>query len=1684
MNYEGDILQQFLKPLMLEDFKVNPNQFSGFFNRSSNSFKSKIFKFADSYLGESQTHSPSTEVMGDATVTTDKQDYGPGETAIITATGFAPGETVEFDVQHINSETGEIQILGGLGHNAWQVIDGGINDLDGEENGEIVTTWYVNPDDSEDETFTLTATGLNTGEEAVHTFTDSGGNISIDWIAAAPFTYDHATGGGAYNDRTIGKTLDAVESLEAGDFQCGDIVTYFAVISHDGASNTDDPHTIEIDLSFLANTTGQRGVSHHEVTYVGVNYGPVQNGDPNHGGIDTGNRRLDQAFSATEYTPDDGGSIAYLVSQAINGTEFQSGATLDATIRVTDIEAFEQIVVRVDTLLDCDPGTRPTGNLQADTQAARVVSRSSGTPTINVGNQTIPFKQFADFTVPPANAELKLTKTVTTILDGSDTVGVDTLDILAGTTVRYLYRLENVGDIDIQDIEIYDDNGTPNDGSDDFVVYDAQSNQDNNFTDNPATGTAYALAGPNPNLRTGLANDPPTTGILLGNTTLGRSTDQQADNVFDDLLTADDPTTTGVTEGPVVIFYADVTYNEVGTIINTATTNGQYNFEGQGGSNFLPLSDTDEATVNVFSGTIPASVSGIVYQDIDNNGVQGGTEPGIAGVTITLTGVTDEGASLTQTVVTNFTGSYSFTNLAPGTYTISETQPGGYKDGIDSLGTGIITSTNPENDTFVVTLEAGDRGINYNFGELIPGSISGTTYFDTNDSGEKDTTETGRPGVTVTLWDLGIDGMVGGGDDVVLGTQVTDSNGFYYFGDLDPGTYAVGVDNPSEQPRESNLGSLGGNNTATNGYITTIMVDAGDNGINYNFGYPNDSTQTNFINTLSGTVYEDDNNNGVLDAGESGIAEVTLELYQGGMLVDTTTTDANGNYTFTNVAEGSYEIREIQPPTYLDGMDSYLPGTDQWDSAPTVNNDSITGTFTANPDNGLDITGNNFGELSPGSLSGSVYRDLNNNGIKDPGESGFSGINITLTGSNDFGPITPIVVQTDVNGNYSFDNLRPGTYTITETDDPGTTANFNDNATNAPTGTNNGGTVDGVLEGDRNVLTGADTITNIVIPVGGTGVNYNFGEIPTGNTISGTVYYDENGNGILDIDSFDNSRLETVGIAGVAMELYQGTTLIATTTTDVNGNYFFDRRNVTDNVPLPNGTYRVVQGTQPSEYIDGLEQAGTGTDSDQNIVINQTDDPSQISVITFSGGQVNNAINFNFGEILASSLEGTAYIDKNNNGVYDAGTDAIRANETIQLSGTNDRGEAVNVSVMTDANGNYIFNNLRPSNGTGYTVTETSNTSSLADVGNVGGTGSANTTNTIILEANTAANDYDFGIAATITDLALMKTVSTNGRGTTVFNTGDTVTFTLTLSNEDLSVAATNVTVSDLLPSGYTFSNGVASLGSYDEVSGNWTIDTVNANSSAILTIDAIVNENTGSNIYVNTAQVSSMDQNDLDSTPNNNILSEDDQDQAEISGTLAECLKDATPEDNDTLEGGLGDDTLLGDAGDDLLLGGSEDDDIYGGTGSDTLVGGAGADYLFGQEGPDVYQYDSFDESRVNELDYICNFSSQEGDRIDLPTNITGLFYAGTRFRERTVTALTEAAFANKDGTGTALGTNEAVIYGSRGRLYLGVNNDGVAGFDPNTDLVINVTGMTFAAGDLTSGVPNSTLTASSYFI
>lgn len=317
----------------------------------------------------------------------------------------------------------------------------------------------------------------------------AGGDFAnTDFAAAAPYTYNHETGGGAYNDRTVGDYKDVTEQLEGGQFACGDIVSFLAQVELSD-SPADANQTAEFDLRFLADSTGQSGAAISDIVKVAVNYGAAENGD-NGTGVNPGAGQ----FGADSGIRDDGGSTATLLAENLSGPLFQAGSELRGTVRVTDLEAGEKVVIRIDTRLACKPGTSPTGNLQGQLDAGRVVSPVQD--VINTGQQTIPFLKVGE--ISGAGEPLVTIRKTVTAADGQ--CGVDDVDQLSATvgeSVKYCYAVSNPGTMPLYDLTVKDDNGTPGNAADDFAVtlsgvanLDGQSDAPDLAAGQTATGQA------------------------------------------------------------------------------------------------------------------------------------------------------------------------------------------------------------------------------------------------------------------------------------------------------------------------------------------------------------------------------------------------------------------------------------------------------------------------------------------------------------------------------------------------------------------------------------------------------------------------------------------------------------------------------------------------------------------------------------------------------------------------------------------------------------------------------------------------------------------------------------------------------------------------------------------------------------------------------------------------------------------------------------------------------------------------------------------------------------------------------------------------------------------------------------------------------------------------------------------
>jgi len=120
-----------------------------------------------------------------------------------------------------------------------------------------------------------------------------------------------------------------------------------------------------------------------------------------------------------------------------------------------------------------------------------------------------------------------------------------------------------------------------------------------------------------------------------------------------------------------------------------------------------------------------------------------------------------------------------------------------------------------------------------------------------------------------------------------------------------------------------------------------------------------------------------------------------------------------------------------------------------------------------------------------------------------------------------------------------------------------------------------------------------------------------------------------------------------------------------------------------------------------------------------------------------------------------------------------------------------------------------------------------------------------------------------------LVDIAVSKTVDQ-----LIPEVGEEILFTVTVENDGPS-DATNVVVTDLLATGYQLVNANPSNGTYNATNGSWVVGNLANGASETLEI-AVEVLSTGN--YSNIAELTNVSEQDVDSTPNNNNESEDDQ--------------------------------------------------------------------------------------------------------------------------------------------------------------------------------------------------------------
>ncbi|MDD4447837.1 MAG: SdrD B-like domain-containing protein, partial [Methanothrix sp.] len=569
----------------------------------------------------------------------------------------------------------------------------------------------------------------------------------------------------------------------------------------------------------------------------------------------------------------------------------------------------------------------------------------------------------------------------------------------------------------------------------------------------------------------------------------------------------------------------------------------------------------------------PTGFSGVKFEDSNGNGAKDAGETGISGWTIKLKQGTTEIAS----IQTGTGGAYSFNGLAPGSYTVEEVAQSGW------------TRSYPATPgTHTITLASGVAGpTDINFGNWRTTGFSGMKFEDLNGNGARDADEPGLEGWTIKL-------MSGGTE--IASTQ-TDADGAYSFTDIAPGSYTV---------EEASQAGWAQTYPASPGTHTINLVSGVAGPTNINFG---NARATGF----SGMKFEDLNGNGVKDLGEPGLEGWTIKLMSGVTEISSTQTDADGAYSFTDIAPGSYTVQEVAQAGWTQSYPA-SPGT----HAITL----VSG--VAGP---TDI---DFGNWKSTGFSGMKFEDLNGNGAKDAGEPGLKDWTIKLmSGSTELGS-----TQTGTDGAYSFSGIAPGSYTVQEVAQAGWTQSY-------PTSP------------------GTHAIT-LASGVAGP-MDLDFGNWKS-TGFSGQKFEDLNGNGAKDAGE--------PGLADWTIRLMKGATVVASALTLADGAYSF--------TGIAPGSYIVEETAQAGWTQSYPASPGTQT----------------VNLVSGAAGPTD----IDFGNWRATGFSGMKFNDLDRNGARDAGEPGL-SGWTIKLM----KGATEISSTQTAADGSYSFTDIAPGS---YTVEE------------------------------------------------------------------------------------------------------------------------------------------------------------------------------------------------------------------------------------------------------------------------------------------------------------------------------------------------------------------------------------------
>ena len=345
-------------------------------------------------------------------------------------------------------------------------------------------------------------------------------------------------------------------------------------------------------------------------------------------------------------------------------------------------------------------------------------------------------------------------------------------------------------------------------------------------------------------------------------------------------------------------------------------------------------SNTDNNAASA-SFTVGGAISGTIYNDKDATWFNDSPvlDSPFEGVAVRLLDVDGNpvkdasGADITATTDAN--GNYTFTRLPMGSYKV-EVVPGTAKvDGTDvnlsdykqTYGYGSSTTRSEAGKGTLVTptaislTAAAPNATKVDFAFVKPASVGNFVWFDANKDGIQDADEAGVAGVTVTLTD-------GAGNPVIdldgnpVKAVTTDANGMYEFTNLMPNVDRIVANAGEENYKVVFTVPTGYSATTSNAGDPEKDSNGADSSVTLAQGQDDETVDLGLVadGTIGDTLFWDvDNSGGSVPSGvDKPLAGVTVTLnYTTPAGVEktlTTVTDADGHYSFKDLAPGDYVV--------------------------------------------------------------------------------------------------------------------------------------------------------------------------------------------------------------------------------------------------------------------------------------------------------------------------------------------------------------------------------------------------------------------------------------------------------------------------------------------------------------------------------------------------------------------------------------------------------------------------------------------------------------------------------------------------------------------------------------------------------------------------------------------------------